>query len=86
MADDIDTIAADYFEFRLRTSPTWAHQLARYGYAGAFEDVSRAAEAALMDRFDIAAFHDAVLTSGCVTVPVLDRLVRDWVASADRVP
>ncbi len=44
MADDINALAADYFEFRLRTSPTWAHQLASYRYADTFEDVSRAAE------------------------------------------
>ena len=42
------------------------------------------AEAALGDRFDIAAFHDAVLTSGCMPLAMLDRVVRDWAASADR--
>ena len=43
------------------------------------------AEAALGDRFDIAAFHDAVLTSGCMPLAMLDRVVRDWVASAARI-
>lgn len=39
----------------------------------------REAEQALGDRFDIVGFHDTVLTSGSVTLPVLRRLVSDWV-------
>jgi len=38
------------------------------------------AETALGDRFDVAAFHDVVLGSGAVTLPVLGDLVRDWAA------
>ena len=86
MADDIDTIAADYFEFRLRTSPTWAHQLARYGYAGAFEDVSRAAE-----DTDIAEARGFAVRAGLVPPDGLgpqdlitrDMLVFDATARAD---
>lgn len=40
-----------------------------------------AAEAALGDRFDVAAFHDVVLGSGAVTLPVLGDLVADWIAT-----
>ncbi len=36
------------------------------------------AEASLGDRFEIAAFHDTVLGSGCLPLETLDRHVRDW--------
>ena len=39
------------------------------------------AEAALGDRFDIRAFHDAVLGSGALPLTVLDEVVRDWAAA-----
>ena len=45
----------------------------------------RDAEAALGDAFDIRAFHDTVLGSGLMPLPVLDRVVRDWV-EGQRVP
>ena len=37
------------------------------------------AEARLGDRFELAAFHDVVLDSGAVTLPVLADLVEAWV-------
>ena len=39
------------------------------------------AESELGSRFDIVGFHDALLTSGSVTIPVLSGLVEDWIAS-----
>ena len=39
----------------------------------------REAEAALDGRFDIKGFHDTVLGSGLMPLPVLDRVVRAWV-------
>jgi uncharacterized protein (DUF885 family) len=39
----------------------------------------REAEDALGDRFSIQGFHDAVLGNGLRPLPVLDRVVRDWV-------
>jgi uncharacterized protein (DUF885 family) len=39
----------------------------------------REAEDALADRFAIKGFHDTVLGSGLMPLPVLDRVVRDWV-------
>ena len=37
------------------------------------------AEKALGDRFDIRAFHDAVLSQGAVPMDVLDRQIHDWI-------
>jgi uncharacterized protein (DUF885 family) len=45
----------------------------------------RVAEADLGDAFDIKGFHDTVLGSGLMPLPVLDRVVRDWV-DGQRVP
>ncbi|MCL1588831.1 MAG: DUF885 domain-containing protein [Actinomycetia bacterium] len=36
------------------------------------------AEASLGDDFDIKGFHDVVLGSGCVSLPTLHRLVKEW--------
>ena len=41
----------------------------------------REAEEALGTRFDLRAFHDAVLGNGAVPLPVLEEQVRDWVAA-----
>jgi uncharacterized protein (DUF885 family) len=36
----------------------------------------------LADRFDIRSFHDVVLGSSSVSLPVLRQLVDDWVNTA----
>jgi len=43
------------------------------------------AKAALGDRFDIRAFHDAVLDNGSVPLPVLERQIDDYI-NATRAP
>lgn len=43
------------------------------------QDLRERARNALGDRFDIADFHDVVLGSGAVTLPVLRELVHDWI-------
>jgi uncharacterized protein (DUF885 family) len=40
------------------------------------------AETALGPRFDIRAFHDAVLANGGVTLPVLERQIDAYIAAA----
>jgi uncharacterized protein (DUF885 family) len=40
------------------------------------------AEAALGDRFDIKGFHDTVLGSSSVSLPVLATLVDDWIGAS----
>ena len=44
-------------------------------------ELRRRAESALGDRFDIRSFHDEIMKSGPVTLPVLDRLIDDWVGN-----
>ena len=43
---EIEQLAEDLYDHRLRTAPTWAHMIGEYRYASAFEEVSRAAEEA----------------------------------------
>jgi len=40
----------------------------------------REAESTLGDRFDIRRFHAVVLESGPLTIPILERRIRDWVS------
>ncbi len=42
------------------------------------------AESELGDRFDIKSFHDSVLGSGAVTLPILGTLIDDYIARAGR--
>jgi len=42
------------------------------------------AEAALGERFDIRAFHDAVLANGGVTLPVLEQQIDEFIAGSGR--
>jgi uncharacterized protein (DUF885 family) len=44
----------------------------------------REAEAALGPRFDVRAFHDAVLAQGSVPLPVLESQIRAYIADAKR--
>ncbi len=44
------------------------------------ERLRREAQAALGARFDVRAFHDAVLEAGTVPLPYLDEMIRAWVA------
>jgi uncharacterized protein (DUF885 family) len=40
------------------------------------------AEGALKDRFDIRDFHDQILGSGPLPMPVLERKIDDWIAAS----
>ncbi|WP_310962340.1 DUF885 domain-containing protein [Nocardioides terrisoli] len=44
MTDEINALAADYFEAMMVAEPTWAHLLGDYRYADRFEDATRAHE------------------------------------------
>ena len=45
-------------------------------------ELRQRAEAALGDRFDIRAFHDAVLANGGVTLPVLEQQIDEYIDAA----
>lgn len=42
-------------------------------------DLREKAKAELGPKFDIRGFHDAVLTNGPVTLPILEEVVQDWI-------
>ena len=45
-------------------------------------ELRQRAEAALGERFDIRAFHDAVLENGAVTLPILEQRIDAYIAAA----
>jgi uncharacterized protein (DUF885 family) len=45
-------------------------------------ELRRRAETALGERFDIRAFHDAVLENGAVTLPILEQRIDAYIAAA----
>jgi uncharacterized protein (DUF885 family) len=47
------------------------------------ERIRAQTERALGDRFDIRTFHDVVLGSGSLPLPVLEAVVATWVASVN---
>ena len=44
MAEDVNALAQEYFEFLLTAWPTWGHLMGNYEQADRFDDVSRAGE------------------------------------------
>ena len=65
----------------------WPGQLTAYD-TGALEffALREQAEQALGDRFDIREFHDILLESGTVTLPMLREQVRVWLESKEKSP
>ena len=49
----------------------------------AIQTLRRDAERRLGDRFDIRAFHDAVLEDGAVTLGMLRRKIERWIETAE---
>jgi uncharacterized protein (DUF885 family) len=49
-------------------------------------ELRRRAEAELGASFDIREFHDLVLSSGGVTLNILDRQVGDWIRAGRQSP
>jgi uncharacterized protein (DUF885 family) len=61
---------------------SWPGQALSY-YLGqmAIENARHKAEAALGPKFNLRAFHDAVLELGCVPLPVLTAHIDEWIAN-----
>ena len=78
MSGDIARLAAEYWDFRARTGPTWAHLIGDYRYAATVEDVSRTAE----DEQVAAAreFERWALAVDPSALGVQDRITRDLLA------
>jgi uncharacterized protein (DUF885 family) len=78
VTDDVQSLSTEYYDFRLRSAPTWAHLLGEYQYADRFEDVSRAEE----DR-QIAGFRSFAGRAAAIGEDGLshqDRLSREMLA------
>jgi uncharacterized protein (DUF885 family) len=60
-AREVDRLADDYQDLRLRTSPTWAHLIGEYRYADRFDEVGRSAEDAAAAEYTAFAVRAAAL-------------------------
>ena len=82
MTDDVQSLATEYFDFLLRTSPTWAHLLGEYRYADRFEDVSRAEEdRQIAEARAFAARATALPVDGLGRQDLISREMLIWDAS-----
>ncbi len=83
MSDDIEQLAGDYYDFRLRTTPTWGHMIGEYAYADRFEEVGRSAEeAAAATARDFAARAEAVAEDGLDDSQRISRSMLVWDATS----
>ncbi|NUR05940.1 MAG: DUF885 domain-containing protein [Nocardioidaceae bacterium] len=83
MSAEIDGLAQDYYDFRLRIAPTWAHMIGEYAQAGSFDDVSAAGEAAqARDARDLAARSEAVDENGLDDQQRITRAMLAWDATS----
>jgi uncharacterized protein (DUF885 family) len=78
VTDDVDALAAEYHEFRLRVQPTWAHLQGDYRFADRFEDLSRAAEDSQIDEArEFARRAAAIADDG---LDAQERITREMIA------
>src|SRR5262249_6578765 len=80
-------LAANTIESEVDRYITWPGQALAYKM-GQLEILSLRDEAKqrLGDRFDIRAFHDAVLSNGAVSLPMLHEQVEDWIVTVENAP
>ncbi len=80
---EIDQLAEDYQDFRLRTAPTWAHMIGEYRYADRFDDISRAGEeAAAAEARALAARAEAIDPATLDDQQVITRAMVAWDATS----
>ena len=81
--EQLDELAADYYEYRLRTAPTWAHMIGEYRYADRYDEIGRAAEeTAADDARALAARADAIAEQGLDDQARITRQMVTWDATA----
>jgi uncharacterized protein (DUF885 family) len=73
-----ETIAAEVDRYAALPAQALAYQIGNLK----FRALRARAEAVLGDRFLHRDFHEVVMTAGGVTLPVLERIVDDWLAGA----
>ena len=86
MTDDVNSLAAEYFEYLLTVWPTWGHLMGNYEHADLFDDVSKAGEdAEIAARRDVAARARAIPDIGLSDQDAITRemLVFDAERNAD---
>ncbi len=82
MTDDITRLATEYYDFRQRTAPIWAHLQGDYRFADRAQDVSRAAEdAEIAESRTFAARAEAIPEDALAGQDRLTREVVAWDAS-----
>ena len=80
---EIDQLAEDYQDFRLRTAPTWAHMIGEYRYAERFDDISRAGEeAAAADARALAARAEGIDPDTLDDQQLITRAMVAWDATS----
>ena len=77
MSEDVNSLAADYYDFRHRVSPTGAHMDGDYRFAGTFEDFSRAAEDGEIE--ENRRFARAALVIDADGLEAEDRITREMI-------
>ena len=81
--DRLDRLAEDYYDFRLRTAPTWAHLIGEYRYADRFEAVTREADdSAAAEARSLAARAESVDAEGLDGQRRTTRAMLVWEASS----
>ena len=69
-----DTIEGEVDRYAALPAQALAYQIGNLK----LRELRRRAQTRLGDRFELRGFHEAVMTAGAVTLPVLDDLVEDW--------
>lgn len=83
MSDELDQLSDDYYDYRLRTAPTWAHMIGEYRYADRFDAIGRAAEdQAAADARELARRADAIAEDELDDQQRITRAMVAWEASA----
>ncbi len=75
MADDVNALAQEYFDYLLMVWPTWGHMMGNYQHADLFDNASRAGEdAEIRTRLSFADRAEAIPDDG---LSAQDRITRE---------